>query len=373
MPTVALFVSEFLSYSKTFVYDEIQGHTRYQVEVFTKRLLNGEKFPFEPVHLAGRLYHATRVSRHFDSLFASGRYDLVHAHFGTAGIFALRYSEKFDLPLVVTFHGFDVPLLSNAQRFLPKRWGYAWLGPRLLRRMTLGLCASTELKELLQEEGVPECRLRLHRLGINLEAFAPTADRDDTAGVRVIMIGRMVAKKGFAYGIRAFARQAGAHSEARLTLVGDGELESSLRELVSSLGVEHQVEFAGVLPPQEVSTRLRSSDVLLAPSVVAKNGDRESGVIVVKEASACGVVPVGTYHGGIPEVIDDGVTGYLVPERNVDALSERLGRLMSGRSLRAQMAAAGRAKMEREYDNRQRVAALADLYDEARSLHASGA
>ncbi len=370
MPTVALFVSEFLSYSKTFVYEEIRGHTRYQVEVFTKRRLNEERFPFEPIYLAGRFYHVTRISSHFDSLFASGRYDLVHAHFGTAGIFALRYSEKFGLPLIVTFHGFDVPLLSSMQRFLPKRWGYAWLGPRMLQRMTLGLCASTELKELLQEAGVPESRLRVHRLGIDLEAFAPASDPDDVSGARVIMIGRMVEKKGFEYGIRAFARQARARPDARLTLVGDGELEPLLRKLVAALGIEHQVEFAGVLSAQAVSARLRSSDVLLAPSVVAKNGDRESGVIVVKEASACGVVPIGTTHGGIPEIIDDGVTGYLVRERDVDALSERLGRLMNERSLRVGLAAAGRAKMEREYDNRRRAAALADLYDEARTLHA---
>ena len=369
MPTVALFVSEFLSYSKTFVYEEITEHTRYQVEVFTKRRLNQERFPFEPVHLAGRLYHATRVSRQFDRLFATGRYDLVHAHFGTAGIFALRYAKKFGLPLIVTFHGFDVPLLSSPQRFVPQRWGYAWYGPRLLQQMTLGLCASTELKELLQDAGVAERRLRVHRLGIDLQRFRPPRHRDDTAGVRVIMIGRMVAKKGFGYGIRAFARQAPAHPEARLTVVGDGELEPSLRELVASLGIEHRVEFAGVLSAQEVSARLQTADVLLAPSVVAKGGDRESGVIVIKEASACGVVPIGTYHGGIPEIIDDGVTGYLVPERNVEALSERLGRLMSQRSLRAEMGVAGRAKMEREYDNRQRVAALADLYDEGLRLH----
>jgi colanic acid/amylovoran biosynthesis glycosyltransferase len=371
MPTVALFVSEFLSYSKTFVYDEIRAHTRYQVEVFTKRRINEDRFPFEPVHLAGRLYHATRISRRFDRLFAEGRYDLVHAHFGTAGIFALRYANKYRLPLVVTFHGFDVPLLSSLRRFLPRRWGYAWLGPRLLRQMTLGLCASTELKELLQDRGVPPSRLRVHRLGIDLETFAPASSARDSTGTRVIMIGRMVPKKGFGYGIDAFARQARAHPDARLTVVGDGQLEASLRAQVASLSIEPQVEFAGVLRPQEVRARLRNSDVLLAPSVVAENGDRESGVIVVKEASASGVVPIGSHHGGIPEIIDDGETGYLVPERDVDALSDRLGMLMTDHSLRVRMAAAGRTKMEREYDNRQRVAALADHYDEARSVHAS--
>jgi colanic acid/amylovoran biosynthesis glycosyltransferase len=160
-------------------------------------------------------------------------------------------------------------------------------------------------------------------------------------------------------------------SDPRLTIVGNGPLAGLLRELVAELGLTSRVEFTGALAPAELRARLGNADILLAPSVVAANGDRESGVIVVKEACACGVVPVGTRHGGIPEIIDDEVTGYLVPERDVDALADRLSRLASDRDLRRRMATAGRAKMEREYDNRQRVQALAEYYDAARRMHAS--
>jgi colanic acid/amylovoran biosynthesis glycosyltransferase len=371
MPTVALFVSDFLGYSKTFVYEEIRQHTRYRIEVFTKERLNEDRFPFEPVHVAGRFYHATGISRSFDRRFVAESYDLVHAHFGTAGIFAARYARKFGLPLVVTFHGFDVPLLSSRERLLPKRWGYALLGPRLLRQMTLGLCASSDLRDELLQLGVPSGRLRVHRLGVDLEKFTPAPSRDEGAPVHVIMVGRFVEKKGFQYGILAFARyaQQSQNAETHLTLVGSGELEQSLRALVTELGIEARVEFAGVLAPPELRARLRCADILLAPSVVAANGDRESGVIVIKEACACGVVPIGTRHGGIPEIIDDEVTGYLVAERDVDALTDRLSRLADNGEQRRRMAAAGRAKMEREYDNRRRVDALAEHYDEARRAY----
>jgi colanic acid/amylovoran biosynthesis glycosyltransferase len=101
---------------------------------------------------------------------------------------------------------------------------------------------------------------------------------------------------------------------------------------------------------------------------VTADGNRESGLMVVKEASATGVVPIGTYHGGIPEIIEDGRTGFLVPERDVEALAERLGWLVADAELRRRMGEAARAKMEREYDNTQRVAVLEALYDEAREL-----
>ena len=115
---------------------------------------------------------------------------------------------------------------------------------------------------------------------------------------------------------------------------------------------------------------LGTCHVLLAPSVVeAATGNRESGLIVVKEASAAGAVPIGTRHGGIPEIIDDGVTGFLVPERDVDAMADRLLRVMQDPAKCQTMGAAAREKMLREYDNRVRVAALEALYDEARSRH----
>ena len=94
-------------------------------------------------------------------------------------------------------------------------------------------------------------------------------------------------------------------------------------------------------------------------------GERESGLIVVKEAGACGLPVVGSVHGGIPEIIDEGVTGFLVQERDVGGLSDRLGSLLADEALRERMGAAARAKMEREYDVRERVSELEDLYDEA--------
>jgi colanic acid/amylovoran biosynthesis glycosyltransferase len=361
LPRAAVFTGQFLAYSQTFIYQELRHHSRYRAEVFCWRRVNETQFPYSPVHLGGRLYHYTRHSPRFDARFRSDRYAVVHAHFGTVGITAMRYARKFGRPLIVTFHGRDVPLLTSWKRCKPRHWGYAALSRRMLRQMALGLCDSGELRDMLMELGVPPDRLRVFPLGIDLERFR--TDAEERNGRRVIMIGRFVEKKGFEYGLRAFAAVAKG-SAMELRLIGGGEREVRLRRLAEDLGVGGQVRFMGVLPYDRVATELAEADVLLAPSVVGADGDRDSGLMVVKEACAAGVVPIGSVHGGIPEIIDDGRTGFLVPERDVNAIADRLRKLEGDDELRRTMAQAAREMVAVRFDVRERVARLEDVYDE---------
>jgi colanic acid/amylovoran biosynthesis glycosyltransferase len=359
---VAVFVTEFLPYSQTFVQDELQAHDRYQADVFCTRRLGGAK-PTDPtVHVGGSFYACTRVSAAFDRRLVGGDYALIHAHFGGGGVYALPFARRYQLPLVVTFHGYDVPLLSSGERLYPKFWPYALLAPAVLREMTLGLCASIELYEMLGELGVPRARLRLHPIGIDVRRFAP-GDRGSGAEPLVVMVGRFVAKKGLRYGLRAFAEVRRRRGRGRLVIVGDGELRASLEQTAREEGVTSHVTFTGALGHAEVAALLGIADVLLAPSVTTANGDRESGTLVIKEAGASGAVAVATWHGGHAEIIDDGRTGFLVPERHVASMAERLDQLLGDAALRRRLGEAARTKVMAQYDNRIRVAALERAYD----------
>jgi colanic acid/amylovoran biosynthesis glycosyltransferase len=358
---VALFCTNFLPDSQVFVYEQLRQYRRWQADVFAWRRFNVERFAFPRVHRAEVGFVIRGHSRRFTRAFAGGEFSLVHAHFGPAGAYASRYARRAELPLVVTFHGYDVPLLTSARRFLPLNLPYALGAPAMLRELRLGLCASTELMNLLSDLGVDRQRLRVHRLGIDLSRFAFEAARDRR---EVLMVGRLVEKKGFEYGLEAFARVLSRGIVARLTIVGDGERRARLERVARELGVGASVAFVGSQTNEEVARRMSRASVLLAPSVVARDGNRESGLIVVKEASAAGTVPIATRHGGIPDSIDHGVTGFLVEERDAEGMAEHLARVLGDEPLRLRLAAAGRAKMEREFDNRKLVAALEDIYDE---------
>ena len=363
MNHVAVFNTQFLPYSQTFVYEELRQHQRYQADVFARHRRLSQRFPYESVHVGGPLYGYTRTSSNFDRIFEEKRFDLIHAHFGTGAVYAMRWAERFRLPLVVSFHGHDVTRLLSHERFHPKNWRYSLSHRKLFRQLTLALCASEELGELLQQIGLSTSKIRIHRLGVDLSMYerGPRSSNH----LDVVMVGRFVEKKGFEYGLRAFAEASRNRSQLRLTVVGDGALGESLRGLAVELGVQGRVRFSGVLSPAEVAATLSQSHVLLAPSVVDRRGDRDSGLMVVKEASASHVVPIGSVHGGIPDIIDDEETGFLVRERDVAALSDRLGRLADDADKRERMASAARRKMEREYDNRGCVQRLEDYYDEA--------
>ncbi len=358
---VALFCTNFLPSSQVFVYEQLRQYLRHEVDVFAWRRFNEQRFPFPRVHLAEASYVVRGKSRRFSRAFAQRGYDLVHAHFGLAGAYAQRFASENGLPLLVTFHGYDVPLLSSLRRFLPLNLPYALAGPAMLRRMRIGICASTELKHMLMGLGVDESRLRVHRLGIDLERFRFSATHTQA---RVMMVGRLVEKKGFEYGLRAFAHALSLGGRAELTIVGEGSRMGQLRRLTRQLKIADRVSFVGSRTNEEVAMMLSQAIVLLAPSVVARDGNRESGLIVVKEAAAAGAVPIGTLHGGIPDSIDDTVSGFLVRERDWKTMGERLARLLLDEPLRSCMARAARAKMEREFDNRVLVAGLEDIYDE---------
>jgi glycosyltransferase involved in cell wall biosynthesis len=362
----ALFCRSFLPYSETFIYDEVRHHTRWAVEVFTRRRENRDAFPYEPVLTpGGRLstlaYGATTYARAFDRALRASGHRLLHAHFGTSGVFAWPYAARLRLPLVVTFHGYDVAALLAPAVANPKLWRYRALAPLILGRADLMLCASEELCDIVARVSRRPDATRLYRIGIDLTRFHRAVETRATP--RVTMVGRFVEKKGHLDGIEAFARAVARGSNAELTLVGAGPLAPRYAERVRQLGIGARVRFAGVLPMAEVAELLARTDVLLAPSRVARDGDRESGLMVAKEAAAASAPVVGTKHGGIPEIIDDGVTGFLVDEGDVDAMADRLLALLADASLRERMGRAARAKMVREYDLRERVAALEELYD----------
>lgn len=375
---VALFATNFGSYSQTFIYDEVTRHAAYDVEVFARNRENPEIFPFPDVHALrpwqNRLewgewlmYGATMMSPRFIRRLRSGDFDILHAHFGPGSVYALPYQQLTGLPLVVTFHGYDVPLLSTPRRFRPKYWRYWGMSKLMLRNVSRFLAASEELHDMLIDLGAPRERVHVWRLGVEIPPL-PVAP-PNRSGKNVLMVGRFVEKKGFEYAIEAFGRALADGAEGTLHIIGDGELRPRYDELIARLGIEDHVVFRGVMPHAEVLQTMLEMDILMCPSVVAANGDRESGILVAKEAGARYLPVIGTYHGGIPEIIDDGETGYLVPERDVGAIATHLRALLGDAALRGRLGASARTKMEREYDIDRRIVALEGHYDAVIEAH----
>jgi colanic acid/amylovoran biosynthesis glycosyltransferase len=191
----------------------------------------------------------------------------------------------------------------------------------------------------------------VHRTGIDLRRWPYRERPPSPAGrLRMVSVGRLVEKKGVEYALRALRLLLDRGLDVQYRILGDGPLRDRLTALVGQLGLDRHVTLHGRNRQERVRVDLEHSDVLVAASVTAADGDEEGIPNVLKEAMASGMPVVGSRHAGIPELVEDGVSGLLVPERDEQGLADALQRLAGEPGRRAAMGRAGRAKVEREYD-----------------------
>ena len=360
----AMAIGNWLPYSETFIYDQVKHAKKFEPYVIARGLNPArENFPYDKVTSLGPVarmfYYAALPCGKFVNVIKESGSRFVHAHFGTNGALVSATAKKAGVPLIVTLHGVDVGILLNPH--IPVDYlFYKRTYKRMFDTAQLLLPASQELADCLVQLGAPESKIHVHRLGVDTSAFTPFRRPERPA--QFLMIGRQVEKKGFEYGIRAFAKIAGKHKDSTLTLIGKGPLQEQLQSLAAELGIANKVIFKGSVAAQLMPELLANYDVLVAPCIVAKNNDRDSGLIVLKEAGASAMASIGTYCGGLPEIIDDGRTGYLVGQRDIDKLAESMDALASDYNLRTQMGIAARAKMEAEYDTVKQNEKLEELF-----------
>lgn len=281
---------------------------------------------------------------HAGAAFLRGEpHDLVHCQFGRLGLTALALREVGALPgrIVVSFRGSDLSRHRDTE-------GYDELFQ--VGNLFLPVCGA--FRDRLISMGCDPGKIQVHHSGIDLRRFTWTPRyRQPGRPFRILSIARLVEKKGVEYGIRAVAELHRAGREVEYAIIGEGPLDRELRALVRELEIADRVRFLGPLDHDEVVSHLGEAHVLVAPSVTAASGDQEGIPNVLKEAMATGIPVVSTLHSGIPELVEDGVSGFLVEERNAPALEKRLAHLMDHPELWESMGRAGRERVEAEYDS----------------------
>lgn len=286
---------------------------------------------------------------------------LIHAHFGIEGVSALGLAMHLKIPLVTTFHGFDATLKTHAMLTSLAWFRYPLLRRRLAREGHLFLCASSFIRQRLLDTGFPESRTHTHYIGVDCRTIRPRGYLEEQP--LILHVARLVEVKGTRYLLRAFARVARTHEAVRLLIIGDGPLRRPLRALAASLGVGDRVEFLGARPHAEVLSSMRRAAMLVLPGIRTATGREEGLGMVLLEAAATGVPLIGSRVGGIPECIVDGTSGFLVPERDEEALARRMAELLEDPVRRHDMGAAGRALIEDRFDIDRQTAALENFYD----------
>lgn len=281
------------------------------------------------------------------AMAAEGPFDVIHCQFGffAGGMIALRDAGVLDAAVLTTFRGGDVSRYVEqegegvyAPVFAGGDWFYA--NCAFFRDRALAL-------------GCPPERLEVHGSGIDLDRFAFRPRHAPLLGqVRIGATGRLVEKKGFAYVIRALARLRAEGVDAALDIIGGGPLMPDLVSLAAALGVGEAVTFHGWRDQSDIVAILNRCHLFAAASVTAGDGDQDAPVNTLKEAMAMGLPVVASAHGGIPELVRDGVHGRLVPERDPQAIAAALAALIAEADRWPRIGAAGREAVAERYDMR---------------------
>ena len=296
----------------------------------------------------------TRNPAPYVHLLAQERPALIHAHFGTDGVYALPIAKRLDIPLITTFHGFDATMATAAFFSSPAWVNYPLFRHKLAREGKLFLCVSAFIRHHVLAMGFPEERTHVHYTGVDVRAIQPRSPDEERQVI--LHVARLVEMKGTRYLIEAFAAITAQHPGAELVIIGDGPLRTSLQGMARSLGVADKVLFLGALSHMHVLAWMRKAAMLVLPSIRTRTGRVEGLGMVLLEAAATGVPVVASLVGGIPEGVLDGHTGFLVAERDAGALARSMATLLHSAELRHQMGAQARRFVEMRLD--------ADVLDE---------
>ncbi|MEX2460151.1 MAG: glycosyltransferase [Paenibacillaceae bacterium] len=350
MKKIAFVRLRYLPPSETFIYEELKNIKNFKPIVFTHKKMNLRRFPFR------RIKRLPSGPMKIARKFAKKKIGLIHARFGNAGVHLLQVKQRLRIPLLTSFHGFDLPMKRNTRKSYHRRLSILF---KVGDKFTV---PSRQMKRQLLRWGCPRNKIKIMYSGINLHQFPYKQRENKTNHLTIISVGRLHEKKGFSYLLKAFKKVHDRYPSSRLILIGDGEERNKLKRLISALKLKKHVQMKGLVAHSQMAGFLNQADIFCLPSITTKDGNHEGIPNAIKEAMATGLPVVSTRHGGIPELVSDGNNGLLVPEKNVRKLAKKIQYLINNPLLRLKMGEKGREKVERYFNSAKQVRKLETIY-----------
>jgi len=271
--------------------------------------------------------------------FKRHKIDRVLVEYGNHAHNLLPLLKELEIPFVVHFHGYDASVTSVVENCNNYKDVFILASKVIV--------VSNAMKEKIENMGCTKKKIVLATYGpsdlfLNIK---PTFSKK-----QFIAIGRFVEKKAPNLLILAFSKVVDKYHNYVLKMAGDGVLLNNCENLVTHLGIENNVQFLGVISPEEYRSELQNSLAFLQHSVTADNGDMEGTPLAVLEASAAGIPVVSTSHAGIPDVIIHEQTGLLCQEKDVQKMAENIIKLIENKELAIRLGNNGKARIKNKFN-----------------------
>jgi colanic acid/amylovoran biosynthesis glycosyltransferase len=374
-PIIAFYCATFLKAEMLHIYRQITALERCRPVVIAQKREQAGRYPFEPIYIAPK--PATHFLRRFwfrqlrdvpwqisdrevrvlQNILSKTDARLLHIYFGQIAVHLLPLIRSWKKPSIVSFHGADVTIDMNKP-------AYRETTRQMLAAVKLVLVRSESLRRAVIHLGCDERKIEIQRTGIPLDEF-PFRERNFVAAAtewRFVQAGRLIEKKGLPVTLRAFALFLRQHPNANLTIAGEGPLLGQLRNLTGELNINGRVSFTGFMSQEQLREIYYASHIFLHPSQRGHDGNQEGIPNSMLEAMASGLPVFATHHGGIPEAIQNGVSGVLVPEGDHEKLAAALLHAAQDPGFLSRIALNGAEIVRKNFDLRAQAQRLEEIY-----------
>lgn len=354
------------SYSETFIDNQIKALQPKILlyEGWYPSILPNEKsflpFPFNFIFVRGglrnifpKIYHKIYTNLLASYLQKNG-IDTLLANYGLMGVALADACEKANIRLFVHFHGFDASEYKTLDTYKVRY--------KILFQKVEGIIVvSNDMKKQLISLGADSTKIYLNSYGVETNKF--TGALPETKNPIFISVGRFTAKKAPQLTIQAFSTVLTKVPNARMIMIGDGELWEESKQIADKLNILDKIDFQGKKSPEQIAEQLREARIFVQHSRIAENGDSEGTPNTVLEASATGLPIISTRHAGIKDAVVHEETGFLVEEGDWESMAEYMIQLAQDPNLCGQMGRAARKHIEKNYEMSKRVRTLKDILE----------
>ena len=282
-------------------------------------------------------------------LIKENKPDIIHAHWLLPQGFVAGLAHKITgVPFVVTTHGADIYGLQGKIATTLK--GFA------LRNATTVTVVSKNIKKTIIEKFGHTIHAEVASMGVDSTHFNPDKndpqlrERYEIKGPFLLYVGRLSEKKGVSYLLHAMPLVINRVPDCKLLIIGTGELRGELKHQADSLALQDHVVFTGAIPNNQLPAFFATADIFIGPSVVSSGGDTEGFGLTFVEAAMSGCFVVATDVGGITDIIEDGETGFLVREKDPQAIADVLISILEQEQKFSGIREKARKKMLSQFD-----------------------
>lgn len=284
--------------------------------------------------------------------FRQREIDVVLCEYGTTAVKVMGSCQELDLPMVVHFHGFDVFRKTLSSQLLAQY-------ETLFSQAEALVSVSEEMSKKLLELGAPEEKIYQNSCGVDTTKFQ--GSDPEHAPPEFLFVSRLRDFKGPHLVILAFQKVLSNCPESRLTIIGEGDLMSVCRHLVTYFNIESNVRFLGSVSHDRVAEEMKRARALVQHSIETSDREAEGFGLSVAEAGASGLPAIGTRCGGIKDIIVEGETGYLVEEGAVDEMAKKMTHLVQHPEVASELGRRARKRVKKHFSQNKQVQRLENI------------